>query len=376
MRRIGNLSPESTARRFCDYLLTQGIEGVVDAGQGQPPEAFEIWIRHEDDVGRARAALEHFQRAPDAPEFHAASARASELRHGKVDERWQRHVHSSRAEPVSESRSPAPGRRSPPRPAGPASEADEGPSEAQRESGEPEPAIPALLQSEVRQQSFPVTIGLIALSIIASFSTNFATPRGSRLPGKVTIEAQLFDELSFVDRREYQRDQDPFASVARGEIWRFLTPMFLHGNMFHLFFNMFWIYVLGSLIERIHGSVFFLILVSVTQITGMLVQVMLPAADWMPEALHGSPFAIGASGAAYGLFGFLWIRPWLDRDYPIELDSTQINLMLLALVVCLTPLVPNVANGAHLGGLTAGMMAALLGRGFELRSGSRSATGP
>ncbi len=103
--------------------------------------------------------------------------------------------------------------------------------------------------------------------------------------------------------------------------------MFLHGNMFHLFFNMFLIFLLGSMIERIHGSWFFLFLVLATQTAGMMVQVLLPDAAFMPAALRGSPLAIGASGAGYGLFGFMWIRPWLDPDYPIELDSTQFMLI-------------------------------------------------
>jgi len=98
-----------------------------------------------------------------------------------------------------------------------------------------------------------------------------------------------------------------------------------------------------------------------TQTAGMMVQVLLPDAAFMPESLRGSPFAIGASGAAYGFFGFMWIRPYLDSDYPIELDSTQFTIMIAGLLVCMTPIVPNVANGAHLGGLGAGMVIAAVG---------------
>jgi GlpG protein len=39
----------------------------------------------------------------------------------------------------------------------------------------------------------------------------------------------------------------------------------------------------------------------------------------------------------------------------------NIVLMLVWLVVCMTPLIDNVANGAHVGGLVAGVLAALVG---------------
>ncbi len=136
--------------------------------------------------------------------------------------------------------------------------------------------------------------------------------------------------------------------------------MFLHGDPFHLAFNMLWIAILGSAIERLDGSFFLLGLVLITQTAGMMLQVMLPDAGFLPESLRGSPFAIGASGAVYGLFGFLWIRPYIDPGYPIHMVPSQVVLMLGWLVFCLTPLAGNVANGAHIGGLLSGILVAVL----------------
>lgn len=347
MRRIGTLSDEALARRFVNYLLTQSVNAVFDASPDD--KSWEIWIRNEDDMEVARAAFLQFEASPDEQKF-SVNLEADRIRHERVDELWQRR--QALAESV--------GTESPTVHAA-AAEQSHQPSTEQPESGEPFSESNPLLDSEARQSGFPITIGIIVMSMIASFSCNFAQPRGSRIPGKVTVEEQVFNGLSFVDRREYQKSKDPFASISKGEIWRIVTPMFLHGNMFHLFFNMFLIFLLGSMIERIHGSWFFLFLVLATQTAGMMVQVLLPDAAFMPAALRGSPLAIGASGAGYGLFGFMWIRPWLDPDYPIELDSTQFMLMLGGLIVCMTPLVPNVANGAHLGGLAAGMLLAAIG---------------
>jgi GlpG protein len=222
-----------------------------------------------------------------------------------------------------------------------------------------------LTGATVKQQSIPVTIGIILISIVVSFTSHFGNPRGSRVPGKMTLEQQTYYGLSFVDWRDYQVSEDPFASIKKGQIWRFVTPMFLHGDEFHLAFNMLWVFFLGSAIERLHGSLFLVLLTLGTQVAGMMLQVLLPDANWMPEALHGSPFAIGASGAVYGLFGFLWIRPLLDPDYPIHLVPMNVALMLGWLVICMTPLIPNVANGAHLGGLFAGMLAAMAGHAMR-----------
>ncbi len=149
-------------------------------------------------------------------------------------------------------------------------------------------------------------------------------------------------------------------SVRSGQAWRLFTPLVLHGDEFHLAFNMLWIFFLGSVIERLHGSFFFALLVLATQLAGTMMQVLVPPLDWLPESMHGTPFAIGASGAVYGLFGYLWIRPYLDATYPICMDPINVVLMLGWLIVCMTPYIPNVANGAHLGGLIAGSLAAVI----------------
>ena len=138
--------------------------------------------------------------------------------------------------------------------------------------------------------------------------------------------------------------------------------MFLHGDEFHLAFNMLWMFFLGSVIERLHGSLFLLLLTFGTQTAGMMMQVSLPTSELIPQALQGSPFAIGASGAVYGLFGFLWMRPMVDPTYPVHLVPMNVILMLGWLIACMTPLVPKVANGAHLGGLMGGIFFALAGR--------------
>lgn len=347
MRRIGILHGLAKATRFRNYLLTQQVDSLIE--RGSEDGCWEIWVQEEDDIEKAKVELAGFQAAPDDARF-AVDHEANRIRQRKVDQRWKGGPPLSEPEGGIELVGESPGERP---------KQNEQNSSISSVDREPAFDVNPLLDSETRQSSIPVTITIVALSVIASFSTNFAQPRGSRIPGKVTLEQQIFHGLTFVDQRGYDPKHDSFAELKKGEAWRVFTPMFLHGNMFHLLFNMFFIFLLGSMIERIHGSLFFLFLALFTHAAGMMVQVLLPDTPVMPESLRGSPFAIGASGAAYGFFGFMWIRPWLDSDYPIELDPTQLILILSGLIVCMTPVVKHVANGAHLGGLAAGVIVAL-----------------
>mgnify|MGYP001026428099 CR=1 FL=1 len=332
MRRIGTLEDGSLARRFCDYLLTLDIDAAADKDQAGVSGKWDIWIRNEEEVERARSEWAQFQQSPDAPHYDVAEE-AARVRDRRVElhlQRMRSHLPSRQANPATESQ-------------------PDNPSEISD-------------AAESRQPGIPLTIAIIIISVAVSFTSHFGTPRRSRNPQEKTLEERTYDAISFVDRRDYAVEGDPFASIKNGQLWRLVTPMFLHADEFHLAFNMFWIFFFGSAIERSSGSVFLLALVLITQTAGMLVQVSLPSDPGMLESLRGSPFDFGASGAVYGLFGFLWIRPLVDRAYPVRLVPINVVLMIGWLVACWFPAFPNVANGAHLGGLIAGVFVAVMGR--------------
>ncbi|MGB7342617.1 MAG: rhomboid family intramembrane serine protease [Pirellulaceae bacterium] len=327
MRRIGTLTDKSHAKRFCDYLVTQSIEATIDDGDS----SWDIWIRDEADVEKARVELESFQVQPDAPKF-SVSEKANDIRHQRAEVQHRKlklQKETARKLAASNSRAMAGG----------------------------------ALGGHVRQQNIPVTIAIIAISVACSFLTEFGEPRPSRVPGQFSTAEKVFFGLSFVDRRDYYSSgDDSFASIKKGEVWRLVSPMFLHGATMHLAFNMMGVFFLGSVIERLQGSVFFGGLVLITHMIGMFVQVLLPDAASLPTALvglAGSPFAIGASGAVYGLFGYVWARPSLDPTFPIRMDTTNVMIMLGWLVACIF-VVSGIANGAHIGGLFAGMAAAVV----------------
>ena len=320
MRRIGTLTDGSLARRFCDFLVTLSIDATADHDGDESDGPWSIWVRDEKDVEQAKQEFTQFTESPDDSRYQVEEevARIRDDRIAEHQRRVKQHRETIRSMPADQGRGLGP-----------------------------------MLAAPTKQDTIPVTIGIIIISAIVSFTSNFSDPRGPRGGGKETLEQKTYYGLSFVDFRDYVKEnEDAYASIRKGQFWRVVTPMFLHGSIMHLLFNMLWIFYFGSVIERLHGSLFFLLLTFGSQIAGMMLQVSLPAAEDLPaalETLSGSPFAVGASGAVYGLFGYLWIRPAVDPSYPVRLLPTHILLMLGWLVLCMTPLIPNVANGGHLG---------------------------
>jgi rhomboid protease GluP len=49
-------------------------------------------------------------------------------------------------------------------------------------------------------------------------------------------------------------------SIRAGELWRFITPVFLHGSVAHIFFNMYALFNIGSFLERQFGHGRFILL--------------------------------------------------------------------------------------------------------------------
>ncbi|MBB3205969.1 GlpG protein [Rhodopirellula rubra] len=327
MRRIGNLPSETQANRFCDYLQTQSIDAKSSSSDESAPPAttdHDIWIRHEQDVEKARELFSRFQSDPTSSEYDV-SAEAARMRKQRSEQIAQKIA----AQKKSQMRlNRATGGRG-------FSGGLGGPGQT-----------PATI---------PVTIAVIVLATIIGFATEFTTnfnrvpmnPDGSR----DGADWAVYNALTCVDFPTYYATGDAFASIKSGQVWRLFSPMLLHGSMMHLAFNMINLYILGGVVERIHGSWFYLFLLLACQAIATTTQIALP--DWLEP-----PLAIGASGAVFGVFGFVWIRPKMQASYPVEIPSFNVKFMLGFLVLCFTPIIPGIANGAHVGGLIAGMIVA------------------
>ena len=143
-------------------------------------------------------------------------------------------------------------------------------------------------------------------------------------------------------------EQGFLKEVMAGEVWRLVTPIFLHFSFLHILFNMMWLKDLGSLYEHVFGVKNYLIFILVVGIFSNLLQ----------YSVWGFRFG-GMSGVIYGLLGVLWMLKEFDPEFEYGLPKNDVWLMIGWFFFCLTGLLGPIANLAHAGGLTAGMFIGL-----------------
>ena len=134
------------------------------------------------------------------------------------------------------------------------------------------------------------------------------------------------------------------AEVRHGEIWRLFTPAFVHFGVAHLALNMLAMVNLGGPLEQVQGSRFYLGFTAAVALCSNVAQ----------YAVSGSPNFGGMSGVIFGLFGFLWLRAWVDRRYVLRLQRNGIIMTLIWFVFCFSGFM-HIANTAHAVGLGIGV---------------------
>ncbi len=159
--------------------------------------------------------------------------------------------------------------------------------------------------------------------------------------------------------------------------WQPLTHMFMHGGFWHLFFNMYTLYIFGSVLERVWGTKKFLIFYFVTGLGAAAIHTgveWIEMQTWLTRAAEGSTSAmasihalkmtptVGASGAIYGvLMGYAMLYPdsMLTLIFPpISLKAKWFVLIFAAieLLTGVTGTGGGIAHFAHLGGLIFGFL--------------------
>lgn len=139
----------------------------------------------------------------------------------------------------------------------------------------------------------------------------------------------------------------PVSAVWEGKPWALITWAFVHFEIWHIFFNLYALWILGGNIERDIGPLRYTIFIVV--------------AAWFSSSaqLATGHTGIGLSGVIYALFGFAWIgRHNLPNTRPYMHQGT-INQMLGWLVLCVifTALKwMHIGNAAHFGGLIFGVI--------------------
>lgn len=146
--------------------------------------------------------------------------------------------------------------------------------------------------------------------------------------------------------------------TTNGQPFRLLTCLFIHWSIMHLFFNLWVLNDIGQLVERVTGSLPFLLVYLLSGFCGSLATVY-----W---SLFGQPaISAGASGAVFGVFGLLLgILIRRHRDFPAELlrEHKASCISFLAFNLLFGFVMPNVDFAAHLGGLVGGFVCGLFVR--------------
>ena len=136
-----------------------------------------------------------------------------------------------------------------------------------------------------------------------------------------------------------------------GEPWRLLTCLFVHAGLSHLLLNMFSLWLLGLLVEDRVGPLRLGAVYLASGVGGGLASLW-----WHSNGIN----SVGASGAIFGLYGFLLA---LLVSKKLVLDKSDRRAMLglvlyLVLSNLLSGLTGNIDNAAHLGGLLTGLLVA------------------
>jgi GlpG protein len=263
----------------------------------QQPDGWIIWVCDEDRVAQARQEFAEFTRNPQDARFSRAARTAHELRLRELEEEedYRQRLTEFRKQ-----------------------------------------------MTEPAQHPRTVTAFLLAAAVVVTLYTNFG---------------QMKD--GYVQLLPISSEPGPYLTqIAHGEVWRLITPIFIHVSIVHLFFNCMVMASLAGQVERLQGSprliwlvLVFAVLSNLTQFYFGNLTINLPLRITLrPDAHFG-----GLSGVAYGLFGYVWMKSRLEPQLGLEMTSTTAVIMIVWFFACLTGMMGPIANAAHAAGLVLGL---------------------
>jgi GlpG protein len=171
----------------------------------------------------------------------------------------------------------------------------------------------------------------------------------------------MLEDASY--KQSYLNQKWPlFKKIKEGEVLRLFTPVFLHGSILHILFNMLWIFVLMKQIEAKLGILK----------TGALALILAMISNTCQYLVSG-PFFVGASGIIVGLAAFIWIRqkkaPWegyiFSKTLIVFLMVYVLSLVILSMGIVVfnisnhKNLAFGIANTAHVAGGLCGLFLGL-----------------
>ena len=304
MRQIGHLDTAEKASLFADFLVASDIRA-----QSEPDEdLWAIWVFNEDQCMHAQEMLEHFKANPEDVRYEDATDRAK--RRLRIEQKQNREASKNLIDVRSQWSTTGQARR------------------------------------------IPLVVTLCTICVVLALLTyRGALPR---------IRYALFFSSPIARDSQESAASDPFRDIRAGQVWRLVTPVFLHSNsdpfQLHLLFNLYWLVVLGGQIEKRRGWMFLSLFFLVVAVFSCAAQAVLEG-----------PFFVGMSGVNYGIFGFVWMKSRLDPWSGFFVHKNTVFVLVGWFIICFLGVIPNVANTAHAAGLIIGIIlgygSTILGRG-------------
>jgi GlpG protein len=295
LRQLGTLPKELDPKVFADYLLTVGMKIRVD----ERPDGWALWIYNEDHLPRAREELNGYLSAPDDPRYRSAvdSAKSIRREEKQLDQKFRKNFR-----------------------------------EAADIWGYP----------SLRRR--PVTVLLGALSVLVFF---LYESNGTHHK----VQEALRFTTDIVDAQGHEHNNG-MNDIEHGEIWRLVTPIFLHFGIIHLVFNMMALSTLGTIIEIRRGSLRLAAMILVLAVASNLGQFL-----YTEKIDPGSAHHIfgGMSGVLCGLFGYIWMKGLYEPEQGMVLHPNSVSFGLLYIALCMTGVFGNIANACHVVGLIMGV---------------------
>jgi GlpG protein len=288
MLKAGYLENEGQARTFSDYLYDQGIETHIES---RDDGTWELWVLDGDYLHNVRIQLEDYLKDPDNPKYVESVKSAQKKKKQKQAEQvaYRKKVYDRHR-----------------------------------------------LFSRWRFRFTSVTGILMIISITVTFVSALGTNDSVKAPLLIT---------------EYETDgmyitwHKNLPEIRQGQVWRLVTPIFLHLSLLHILFNMMWLKELGHMLEAKQGPPFLIVMVLILGVLSNLGQFL----------VSGPNFG-GMSGVIYGMLGYIWLRSRFNPSCGLFVSKHNVILMIGWFFLCLSGVIGHVANTAHGVGLVAGMI--------------------
>ncbi len=296
MRLLVTIDDETSAKTLGDALYAEGIATTVNTTrEGQ----FAVWVHEEARMEDARAFLNDFNPRESRFSEMARQARAQKRQEAKEARDLQARTERMRSQ----------------------------------------------LEARQTMRIGRVTLGLIIVSVLLYILTD---------QGQNIEVVGLFTLVPVKALGSNFHAMGDISALWKGQPWRIITPIFLHFNLLHILFNMWWLKDLGTAIERVFSPTYLVVFVLVTAAVSHLAQYY-----FIGPGIFG-----GMSGVVYGLFGFIWVRGRLDPSFPYRMPQGLVIFMLIWFALGFTGWVGPIANGVHGGGLVVGAGWGLLSSGY------------